>query len=37
MDIGGTFTDLLILDAESRRCCVGKVLATITDQFARVL
>ena len=37
MDIGGTFTDLLILDEERQRCHVGKVLTTVPDPSAGVL
>ena len=37
VDIGGTFTDLLILDMERHRCHVGKVLTTVPDPSAGVL
>ncbi|MDE0221649.1 MAG: hydantoinase/oxoprolinase family protein [Spirochaetaceae bacterium] len=37
VDIGGTFTDLLILDEERQRCHVGKVLTTVPDPSAGVL
>ena len=37
IDIGGTFTDLLILDGERQRCHVGKVLTTVPDPSAGVL
>ena len=37
VDIGGTFTDLLILDEERQRCRVGKVLTTVPDPSAGVL
>ncbi len=37
VDIGGTFTDLLVLDEERQRCHVGKVLTTVPDPSAGVL
>ena len=37
VDIGGTFTDLLILDEGRQRCHVGKVLTTVPDPSAGVL
>ena len=37
VDIGGTFTDLLILDRDRQRFHVGKVLTTVPDPAAGVL
>ena len=36
VDIGGTFTDLLLVDGESGRFQVGKVLTTVSEPAAGV-
>jgi N-methylhydantoinase A len=37
VDIGGTFTDLVLMDAERRRIAVGKTLTTVEDPAIGVL